>query len=136
MPSRIQHVALAVADIDESISFYREVWGLEPSHREKVEADHIEEAMFPLGDSHIQLISPTSDASTVARFLDRRGEGLHHIAYEVDDLEGTLRRLKSSGVTLIDEHPRRGGGGHMVAFVHPKGNHGVLVELMQRPQQG
>jgi methylmalonyl-CoA/ethylmalonyl-CoA epimerase len=136
MLGRIQHVALAVADMDGAINFYREVWGLELSFREQVETDHVEEAMLPLGDSYLQLIAPTSDESTVARFLDRRGEGLHHIAYEVDDIQTSLDRLKSAGATLIDERPRRGGGGHIVAFVHPKGNHGVLVELIQRPQHG
>jgi methylmalonyl-CoA/ethylmalonyl-CoA epimerase len=136
MLGKIQHVALAVADMDEAINFYRGVWGLELTYREHVETDHVEEAMLPLGDSYLQLIAPTSDESTVARFLDRRGEGLHHIAYEVDDIQMSLDRLKSAGATLIDERPRRGGGGHIVAFVHPKGNHGVLVELIQRPQHG
>jgi methylmalonyl-CoA/ethylmalonyl-CoA epimerase len=130
--SKIQHVALAVSDMDAALAFYRDVWGLEASHRERVESDGIEEALLPLGDSFLQLIAPTSDDSTVARFIERRGEGLHHIAYEVDDVGASLDHLKSAGVSLIEEHPRRGGGGHMVAFVHPKGNHGALVELVQR----
>lgn len=132
MLTKIEHVALAVADMDGALKFYRDVWGLEASRREQVEGDHIEEAMLPLGDSFLQLVSPTSEESTVARFLERRGEGLHHIAYEVEDIEASLDRLKSEGAILIDERPRRGGGGHMVAFVHPKGNRGVLVELVQR----
>jgi len=131
MLTKIEHVALAVADMDGALKFYSDVWGLEASRREQVEGDHVEEAMLPLGDSFLQLVSPTSEESTVARFLERRGEGLHHIAYEVEDIEASLDRLKSEGATLIDERPRRGGGGHMVAFVHPKGNRGVLVELVQ-----
>ena len=132
MLGKIQHVALAVSDMDTALAFYRAVWGLEVSSRERVESDGIEEAMLPVGDSFLQLIAPASDDSTVARFIERRGEGLHHIAYEVDDVGASLDRLKSTGATLIDEQPRSGGGGHMVAFVHPKGNHGVLVELVQR----
>jgi methylmalonyl-CoA/ethylmalonyl-CoA epimerase len=135
MLSRIQHVAIAVADMDSALAFYRQTWGLEVSQRERVESDHIEEAMLPLGDSFLQLIAPTSDDSTVARFLERRGEGLHHIAYEVDDIGASLDGLRAAGAALIDERPRRGGGGHMVAFVHPKGNNGVLVELIQRPDK-
>jgi len=136
MLSKIQHVALAVSDMDAALAFYRDVWGLEVRHRERVESDGIEEAMLPLGDSFLQLIAPTSDESTVARFIERRGEGLHHIAYEVDDVAACLDRLKAAGATLIDERPRRGGGGHMVAFVHPTGNRGVLVELVQRSGDG
>ena len=106
-----------------------EVWGLDVSHRERVEDQGVEEAMLPLGGSHLQLLGATGPDTTVGKFLERRGPGLHHIAYEVDDLEGALAELKEKGVLLIDEAPRRGGRGHMVAFVHPKGNRGLLVEL-------
>jgi len=132
---RIEHVALAVADIEAAISHYRDVWGLEVSHRERVEDQGVDEAMLPLGDSHLQLLGPTGPDTTVGKFVERRGEGLHHIAYEVDDLPGALAELKAKGVPLIDEEPRKGGRGHMVAFVHPKGNHGLLVELIQKPQE-
>jgi methylmalonyl-CoA/ethylmalonyl-CoA epimerase len=134
VPTKIEHVALAVADLDAAIAHYRDVWGLEVTHRERVEDQGVEEAMLPLGESFLQLLAPTSPDSTVARFLERSGEGLHHIAYEVDDLERELADLKSNGVALIDEKPRRGGRGHMVAFVHPKSNHGLLVELIQAPR--
>jgi methylmalonyl-CoA/ethylmalonyl-CoA epimerase len=134
MLAKIEHVALAVADLDVAIAHYRNVWGLEVTHRERVEDQGVEEAMLPLGESFLQLLAPTSPDSTVARFLERSGEGLHHIAYEVDDLERELADLKSNGVALIDEKPRRGGRGHMVAFVHPKSNHGLLVELIQAPR--
>ena len=133
MLGKIEHVALAVADLDAAVEHYENVWGLTVSHRERVEDQGVEEAMLPLGESFLQLLGPTSPDTTVGKFVARRGEGLHHIAYEVDDLEAALAELKSKGVPLIDEVPRRGGRGHMVAFVHPKGNHGLLVELIQRP---
>jgi methylmalonyl-CoA/ethylmalonyl-CoA epimerase len=133
MLGKIEHVALAVSDMDAAIAHYRDVWGLEVENRERVEDQGVEEAMLPVGDSHIQLLAPTGPETTVARFLDRRGEGLHHIAYEVDDLEDVLDELKSKGMALIDETPREGGRGHKVAFVHPQDNRGLLVELIQRP---
>jgi methylmalonyl-CoA/ethylmalonyl-CoA epimerase len=132
MLHKIEHIALAVGDLDATIAFYRDVWGLEVSHRERVEDQGVEEAMLPLGESHLQLLAPTGPDTTVGKFVERRGEGIHHIAYEVDDLESALAELKSKGVKLIDERPRRGGRGHMVAFVHPRNNHGILVELIQR----
>jgi methylmalonyl-CoA epimerase len=134
MLNKIEHIALAVADIEAAIAHYSSVWGLEVESRERVEDQGVEEAMLPLGESYLQLLAPTGPDTTVGKFIARRGEGLHHIAYEVDDLEAALEELKSQGVPLIDEQPRRGGRGHMVAFVHPKGNHGLLVELIQRPQ--
>ena len=134
MLGKIEHIALAVADIEAAIAHYRDIWGLEVSHREQVEDQGVDEAMLPLGESHLQLLGPTSPDTTVGKFIERRGEGLHHIAYEVDDLEATLDQLRAKGVPLIDERPRKGGRGHMVAFVHPKGNHGLLVELIQAPR--
>jgi methylmalonyl-CoA/ethylmalonyl-CoA epimerase len=134
MLGRIEHVALAVSDLDAAIEHYRRVWGLEVSHRERVEDQGIEEAMLPIGDTHLQLLAGTSADSTVTKFVERRGEGMHHIAYEVSDLVGTLAELKELGIELIEEAPRPGGRGHMVAFVHPKANHGLLVELIQAPE--
>lgn len=136
MLGKIEHVAIAVADIGAAIAHYHDVWGLDVEHRERVEDQGVEEAMLPLGDSYLQLLGATGPDTTVGKFLAKRGEGLHHIAYEVDDLEATLNELKAKGVPLIDETPRRGGRGHMVAFVHPKGNHGLLVELIQSPAAG
>lgn len=130
---KIEHVALAVADLDAAVQHYADVWGLEVSHRERVEDQGVEEAMLPIGESYLQLLGPTGPDTTVGKFVAKRGEGLHHIAYEVDDLEAALAELKAKGVPLIDEAPRLGGRGHMVAFVHPKGNHGLLVELIQKP---
>ena len=133
MLGKIEHIALAVADLDAALDLYSSIWGLEVESRERVEDQGVEEAMLPLGESYLQLLAPTGPDTTVGKFIDKRGEGLHHIAYEVDDLPGALAELKSKGVPLIDEAPRVGGRGHMVAFVHPKGNHGLLVELIQKP---
>ena len=133
MLGKIEHVAVAVSDLDAAVALYRDVWGLEVEHRERVEDQGVEEALVKIGESYIQLLGATGPDTTVGKFLERRGEGLHHIAYEVDDLEATLAELKEKGVPLIDEAPRKGGRGHMVAFVHPKGNRGLLVELIQKP---
>ena len=132
MSARLDHVAVAVSDLDRALAHLREVWGLEEAARERVEGDAVDEALLPLGGGALQLIAPLDDGSPVARFLARRGEGLHHIALEVDDVAAELERLGCAGVTLVDERPRRGGGGRLVAFVHPKGNLGLLVELVQR----
>jgi methylmalonyl-CoA/ethylmalonyl-CoA epimerase len=129
---KIEHVAIAVDDLEAAVSHYSDVWGLEVSHRERVADQGVEEVMLRLGDTYLQLLGATGPDTTVGRFLERRGEGLHHIAYEVDDLEATLASLKAKGVEMIDDEPRLGGRGHMVAFVHPKSNHGLLVELIQR----
>lgn len=135
MIGKIEHIALAVKDLEAAVAHYADVWGLEVSHRERVEDQGVEEAMLPVGESFLQLLGPTGPDTTVGKFIERRGEGLHHIAYEVADLEGALAELKRKGVPLIDEVPRVGGRGHMVAFVHPKGNHGLLVELIQAPSE-
>jgi methylmalonyl-CoA epimerase len=132
---RIEHIALAVADLDEAVAHYENIWGLEVSHRERVEDQGVEEVMLPLGDCGLQLLGAIGPDTTVARFLEKRGEGLHHIAYEVDDLERSLEELRDKGVELIDERPRAGGRGHLVAFVHPRTNHGLLVELIQKPER-
>jgi methylmalonyl-CoA/ethylmalonyl-CoA epimerase len=133
---RIAHVALAVADLEAAVDLYTRVWGLEVVHREVVEDQGVEEVLLSPsvpGQSHIQLLGALGPDTTVGRFLDRRGEGLHHIAYEVDDLEAALRILQQEGVELIDAEPRRGSAGTRVAFVHPKGNRGVLTELVEAP---
>jgi methylmalonyl-CoA/ethylmalonyl-CoA epimerase len=133
MLKRIEHIAIAVADLDAAIELYKKVWGLEVEHREVVEDQGVEEAMLPLGETYIQLLAPLSADSTVGRFIERRGGGLHHIAYEVDNIEEALQQLKKEGVSLVDEAPRRGSRGTKVAFVHPRGNMGLLVELVEIP---
>ena len=129
---RIDHIAIAVSSMDEALRTFRTLYGLEPDRTEEVASDRITEAMLPIGDTYLQLLEPTDAESTVAKFLEKRGSGLHHIAIRVDDLEETLAHLKSEGAELIDETPRIGGGGHRVAFVHPKTTHGILIELIEQ----
>ncbi|MBA2313615.1 MAG: methylmalonyl-CoA epimerase [Actinobacteria bacterium] len=133
MPSlELEHVAVAVVDLDKAVSDLSSLWGLSPTRREVVADQGVEEATIPVGAASLQLIAPTGPDTAIGRFLEQRGEGLHHIAYAVDDLEATLGELKARGVRLIDERPRPGGGGHSIAFVHPESSHGVLVELVEK----
>lgn len=129
--TKIEHVALAVRDLEAAIRLYTEVWGLTLQHRERVDEQGVEEAMLSVGDTFIQLLCPTGPDTTVGRFIEKNGEGLHHIAYEVDDLETAIESLLAKGMRLIDERPRDGSRGTKIAFVHPKDNSGVLVELVQ-----
>jgi methylmalonyl-CoA/ethylmalonyl-CoA epimerase len=129
--TRIDQVAIAVEDLDEAIAFYQRAFGLEVSSRERIESDGVEEAMLDVGGVWVQLLAPTRDDSPIARFLARNGPGLHHLGFGVGSVEGALDHLREQQVRLIDEVPRPGGGGHSIAFVHPKGTGGVLVELIE-----
>lgn len=131
MLDRIDHVGIAVADLDGAVAFHERAFGVAPSFREVVEEQGVEEAMIRVGESWIQLLAARGPDTPVGRFLASRGPGLHHVGYGVPDLEAALARLKAEGVPLIDEVPRRGSRGSLVAFVHPKGAGGVLVELVQ-----
>jgi methylmalonyl-CoA epimerase len=131
MVTDIDHVAIAVHDLDAAVAHYRTTFGVDVVHRERVESDGVEEALIKVGTSYIQLVSPTRPDSPVARFLERRGEGLHHVGYRVADCAAALQRVKDSGGTVIDEAPRPGSRGTTVAFVHPKGGFGTLIELVQ-----
>ncbi|TMK53778.1 MAG: methylmalonyl-CoA epimerase [Actinobacteria bacterium] len=133
MLRRVDHVALAVSDLDASIEHYQRVWGLTVAHREVVAEQGVEEAMFRLGDTYLQLVAPLSPDTPVGRFIERRGEGLHHIAYEVEGIEAALASAREHELVLIDQEPRRGSRNTRVAFVHPRTNHGVLVELVEIP---
>jgi len=127
----IHHVAIAVEDLDDAIARYETLYNVKPVSRETVEEQGVAEAMIPLGGSHIQLLEPLTPESPVGRFLSQNGEGMHHIAFAVTDIEAALTHLKSTGARLIDETPRIGGGGHKIAFVHPKELAGTLVELVE-----
>ncbi len=129
--TRIDQIAIAVEDLDESLEFYRQAFGLEPEYREVVDSDGVEEAMLNVGGVYIQLLQATREDSPIAKYLAKNGPGLHHIGFGVDSVGESLDHLREQGVRLIDEAPRKGGGGHMVAFVHPKGTNGVLVELVE-----
>ena len=127
----IDHVGIAVEDLDISVERYRRTLGVEPSHRERVEDQGVEEVLFPAGTSFIQLLGSLGADTPVGRFLATRGPGVHHVAYRVDDLAASLVRLRDEGVRLVDEVPRRGSRDTLIAFVHPKDMGGVLVELVQ-----
>ena len=127
----IDHVGIAVRDLESSIETYRRTLGVEPAHRERVEDQGVDEVLFAVGTSSIQLLGALGEDTPVGRFLATRGPGLHHVAYRVDDVGETLSRLRDEGVRLVDEVPRRGSRGTLIAFVHPSGMGGVLVELVQ-----
>jgi len=131
MVTGIDHVGIAVEDLDAAVELYRRMLEAEPVNREVVESQGVEEVLFRLGDSHIQLVGALGPDTPVGRFLERRGPGLHHVGLRVDDVAATLQTLRAVGVTLIDESPRSGSRGTTIAFVHPKGMGGVLVELLQ-----
>ena len=133
MIKRINHIALVVDDIEAALGFWREALGLELTEVEQVPEQQANVAFLPVGESHVELVQPTTETSGVARFLAKRGPGLHHLCLEVDDLEQTLARLKAKGVRLIDESPRLGSGGKKLAFIHPESTYGVLLELYELP---
>jgi len=128
----IDHVGIAVEDLEAAVEHYRRVFGIEPTHRERVEDQGVEEVLFAVGGSDIQLLGALGAETPVGRFLSRRGPGVHHVAYRVGDVASALEELRREGVRRIDEVPRRGSAGSMIAFVHPSGMGGVLVELVQR----
>ncbi len=127
----LHHVGIAVANLDASLGEYQRQYGVEPTHREVVESQGVEEAMIPLGGSYVQLLQPLAPHTPVGRFLEKRGEGVHHVAYAVVDLKQALAHLEAEGVELIDKEPRTGGGGTRIAFVHPRALAGTLIELVE-----
>jgi methylmalonyl-CoA/ethylmalonyl-CoA epimerase len=131
MLNGIDHVGIAVEDLDAAVELYRRTLGLEPAHRDVVESQGVEEVLFEVGDSRIQLVGALGPDTPVGRFLAKRGPGLHHLGLGVDDVAATLQTLRAAGVPLVDESPRSGSRGTTVAFVHPAGMGGVLVELVQ-----
>ena len=129
--TEIDHVAIAVSDLEAAIAYYRDTFGAEVVHRERVDSDGVEEALIKVADSYIQLLTPTTDTSPVAKYLANKGEGLHHVGYRVADCAAALQSVKDHGGRTIDEAPRPGSRGTTVAFVHPKGAFGTLIELVQ-----
>lgn len=132
MLTEIDHVAIAVRDLDAAIDWYRQGLGAEVTHREVVERDGVEEAMLAVAESYVQLISATSDDSPVAKFLDKRGEGLHHVGYRVADCAAALASMVQAGATPIDTEPRPGSRNTTIAFIHPRGSFGTLIELVEQ----
>ncbi|MDP6863079.1 MAG: methylmalonyl-CoA epimerase [Acidimicrobiales bacterium] len=129
--TEIDHVAIAVHDLEAAIAYYEEAFGAEVHHREIVESDGVEEALVKVADSYIQLTTATRADSPIAKYLEKRGEGLHHIGYRVDDCQAALEAMVAAGATPIDQSPRPGSRGTTVAFMHPKGSFGTLIELVQ-----
>ena len=131
---KIDHIGIATRGIEESLGFWRDALGLEVEHTETVEGQGVRVAMLPAGEPRVELLEPTGPDTPVARFLEKRGPGLHHVAVRVPDIRAALARLKSEGARLIDEEPRVGAGGCLVAFVHPAASGGVLLELVQHTE--
>lgn len=128
---KINHLGIATKGIEDALKFWSDSLGLENVHTEIVEDQKVRVAMLPIGESRIELLEPTSDDSPISKFLEKRGGGIHHIAVEVDDIDASLAQLKAKGARLIDEVPRVGAEGCLVAFVHPSSANGVLLELVQ-----
>jgi methylmalonyl-CoA/ethylmalonyl-CoA epimerase len=129
--TEIDHVAIAVNDLESAIGYYAATFGVAVAHRERIETDGVEEALLKVADSYIQLLTPIRDDSPVAKFLAKNGEGLHHVGYRVDDCAKALQSVMDHGGRAIDQVPRPGSRGTTVAFVHPKGAFGTLIELVE-----
>ncbi len=132
MVKKIDHVGIAVKNLEEALKFYENVLGLKSNGTEVVEEQKVKVAFLPTGDSEVELLEATSEDSPIAKFIEKNGEGVQHIAYRVDDVEKAIAEMKELGMRMIDEKPRYGAGGAKIAFCHPKSTGGVLVELCQR----
>jgi methylmalonyl-CoA/ethylmalonyl-CoA epimerase len=128
---RIDHIGVAVNDLDEAVALYSERFGMPVQHRETVEEQGVEAVLLGVGESHVELLRPLAADTAVGRFLERNGPGLHHVAYSTDDIENALEELRAAGLKLIDERPRTGIRATRVAFLHPKSTGGVLTELVE-----
>ena len=132
MINKLDHIGIAVSDLDSALRFYVDTLGLKCTHIEELPDQKVKIAFIPAGDVNLELVQATDSESAVARFIERKGEGIQHIALLVDDIEKELRNLKEKGVALIDEKPREGAHGAKIAFLHPKSSNGVLLELCER----
>jgi len=128
----LDHIGIAVGDLSQALAFYRDALGLEVEPPEEVPSQRVRAHFVPVGEATIELLEPTSADSPIAKFIEKRGPGVHHVTLRVDDIRGALAGLKARGVRLIDQEPREGAEGALIAFVHPASTHGVLVELKQR----
>ena len=131
MLTEIDHVGLAVRDLDATVSWYEKMFGAKVAHQERIESDGVEEALIKVADSYLQLLTPYTDTSPLAKYMERNGEGIHHVGYRVRDCAQVLEHVKSEGARVVDEHPRTGSRGTTVAFLHPKTSFGALIELVQ-----
>ncbi|MCU0249101.1 MAG: methylmalonyl-CoA epimerase [Vicinamibacterales bacterium] len=134
MKATLDHIGIAVGDLAQALAFYRDALGLEVEPPEEVPSQRVRAHFVPVGEATLELLEPTAPDSPIAKFIEKRGPGVHHVTLRVDDIREALGRLKARGVRLIDEAPREGAEGALIAFVHPASTHGVLVELKQRPK--
>lgn len=130
-PKKIAHIGIAVHNIDDSLSFYKDLLGLTLENIEEVKSEQVKVAFLKIGESRIELLEPISQESPIAKYLEKKGEGIHHIALEVNDIDKRLHHLKTEGIRLINEQPKKGSNNSQIAFLHPKSTNGVLVELCQ-----
>jgi methylmalonyl-CoA/ethylmalonyl-CoA epimerase len=128
---RIDHIGVAVEDMEQAVALYRDAFGMREEHRETVQDFDVDAVLLEIGDGHLELLRPLSPDSAVGRFLERSGPGIHHVAYRTDDIDSALVAMRDAGLRLIDERPRRGIRGSRVAFIHPKATGGVLTELVE-----
>lgn len=132
MISKIDHIGIAVKNLDEALDVYQEVLGISPTGVEEVKEQNVKVAFLPLGESKIELLEATSEDSAIHKFIEKKGEGIQHISFRVKDIVGAIAELKDKGMRLIDEKPKYGAGGAKIAFLHPKGTGGVLIEISER----
>ncbi|MFW6414696.1 MAG: methylmalonyl-CoA epimerase [Thermodesulfobacteriota bacterium] len=135
MLSKVDHLGIAVRSLDDAVKFYENALGLQCQHVEEVESQQVRTAFFEVGETHIELLQPTSEDSPINKFLEKNGDGLHHVAYYTDDIEAQLSQAKEAGCKLINPEPVSGAGGKKVAFLHPKSTYGVLTELCTKEEQ-
>jgi methylmalonyl-CoA epimerase len=129
--TEIDHVGIAVRDLDAVIAWYKQMFDADVVHRERIETDGVDEALIKVADSYIQLLTPYTDASPLAKYMEKNGEGVHHVGYRVEDCASVLEHIKAEGARVVDEHPRTGSRGTTVAFLHPKSSFGTLIELVE-----
>ena len=132
MVVKLDHIGIAVSNMEESLKLYTEILGMKLHGTETVEEQKVKVAFLPVGDTEVELLESTADDGPVAKFIESKGHGIQHLAFKVDDIEKALEMLKEKGIRLIDEKPRYGAGGAKIAFLHPKATNGVLIELCQR----
>ncbi|MGB4438678.1 MAG: methylmalonyl-CoA epimerase [Sedimentibacter sp.] len=132
MVNKVDHIGIAVKNLDEAVNFYENILGLKAAGTEIVQEQKVKVAFLPVGDSEVELLESTEEDSAIAKFIAKNGEGVQHIAYRVDDIEAAIAEMKEKGIRMIDEKPRYGAGGAKIAFCHPKSTFGVLIELTQR----
>lgn len=132
MVNKVDHIGVAVKNLEETLKFYTDVLGMDLQGTEVVEQQKVKVAFLPIGDTEMELLESTDKDGPIAKFVEKKGQGVQHIAYRVDDIEKSIEEMKAKGIRMIDEKPRYGAGGAKIAFLHPKSTHGVLVELCQR----